>query len=74
MYTYIDRYGQHENNIEENKHNIRKQICEYRPKKPSENVCRLLFPIFNPERFFPKKDRGSRFLPEGGKQNSHKLD
>ena len=26
MYTYIDRYGQHENNIEENKHNkCRKQ-------------------------------------------------
>ena len=26
MYTYIDRYGQHENNIEENKHDkFRKQ-------------------------------------------------
>ena len=41
-------------------------ICEYRPKKPSENVCRLLFPILVRDGFFPKRIAGRVFSPRGG--------
>ena len=39
---------------------------ENRPKKLEKKLCRLLFPIFNTERFFPKRIAGRVFSPRGG--------
>ena len=35
-------------------------------KKLEKKLCRLLFPIFNTERFFPKRIAGRVFSPRGG--------